>query len=225
MVVSAQRLVAAPKELVDRPSLRALPAPSPKAGELRRLERDLHDGVQNELVAVIVKLSVLSQDPATPRPLADKLCALEARAQAALDSVRDIARGIYPGVLADFGVGRALRAQAARAPVEVRVRGSAPRTTDEAEAAVYFSCLEAIQNVAKHAGDTARATIRLEHHHGSLTVRIADDGHGFDPERTAGGAGLRNIHDRAQAVGGSLAVMSRRGYGTVLTILVPWPVG
>jgi signal transduction histidine kinase len=224
MVVRAQRLTAAPRDIIDRPRLRALPPPSPTAGELRRLERDLHDGVQNELVAVIIKLSVLSQDPATPRSLAEKLCALEARAQAALDSVRDIARGIYPGVLADFGVERALRAQAARAPVDVSVRGSAPRSTDEAEAAIYFSCLEALQNVAKHAGDSPQATIRLQHHHGSLTVRIADDGQGFDPERTAGGAGLRNIRDRAQAVGGSLAVMSRWGQGTVLTLLVPWPV-
>lgn len=203
--------------------MRALPTPSPTAGELRRLERDLHDGVQNELVAVIIKLSVLSQDPATPRSLADKLSALEARAQTALDSVRDIARGIYPGVLADFGVGRALRAQAARAPVHVSVRGSAPRTTDEAEAAIYFSCLEAIQNVAKHAGDGARATVRLEHDHRSLAVSIADDGRGFDPERTAGGAGLRNIRDRVEAVGGSLTVMAGWGHGTVLAISVPWP--
>jgi signal transduction histidine kinase len=224
MVVRARRLAASPQGLIGR-RLRALPTPSPTASELRRLERDLHDGVQNELVAVIVKLSVLSQDPATPPALADELCALEAHAQTALNSVRDIARGIYPQVLADFGVERALRAQAARAPVDVSVRGSAPRTTDEAEAAVYFSCLEAIQNVAKHAGETACATIRLEHARGTLIARIEDDGRGFDPERTRRGAGLRNIYERVQAVGGSLTVTARRGSGTKLAISLPWPAG
>jgi signal transduction histidine kinase len=231
MVVRAQRLVGGPRELVDRPRLHALPTPSATVRELRRLERDLHDGVQNELVGVIVKLSVLSQDPATATAtatatapaLADELRALEARAQAALDSVRDIARGIYPQVLADFGVDRALRAQTARAPVDVTVRGSAPRSADEAEAAVYFSCLEAIQNVAKHAGEAARVTMRLDHDHGTLTVRIEDNGRGFDPRRTPRGAGLRNIDDRAQAVDGGLAVASARGAGTTLTISLPWP--
>jgi len=225
MVVRARRLAASSRELIDRPRLRALATPSPTACELRRLERDLHDGVQNELVAVIVKLSVLSQDAATPPALAAELCVLEAHAQAALNSVRDIARGIYPQVLADFGVERALRAQAARAPVDVSVRGSAPRTTDEAEAALYFSCLEAIQNVAKHAGETACATIRLEHARGTLTARIEDDGRGFDPERTRRGVGLRNIYERVQAVGGSLTVTARRGSGTTLAIALPWPAG
>jgi signal transduction histidine kinase len=222
MVVKAQRLVR-PRELVDRQRLRALPPPSPTASELRRLERDLHDGVQNELVAVIVKLSVLSQDPGTPQPLAVKLCALEGRAQAALDSVRDIARGIYPGVLADFGVEQALRAQAARAPVDVSVCGSAPRSTDEAEAAVYFSCLEAIQNAVKHAGPDAHVTVGLNHEHNCLTACVEDDGRGFDPARTARGAGLRNIRHRVDGAGGSLTVTSSWGQGTMLTISVPWP--
>lgn len=226
-MVRAQRqtpaLRSSARGFLERPRLRALPAPSATPSELRRLERDLHDGVQNELVAVIVKLSLLSQDPTTPRPLADKLCALEARTQAALDSVRDIARGIYPQVLADFGLERALRAQAARAPVDIAVRGSAPRSADEAEAAVYFSCLEAVQNVAKHAGPTTGATIRLDHDHGKLTVRIEDDGRGFDPECASRGAGLQNMHDRAQALGGRLAIESWRGRGTALTISVPWP--
>jgi signal transduction histidine kinase len=81
------------------------------------------------------------------------------------------------------------------------VRGSAPRSTDEAEAAVYFSCTEAVQNVVKHAGPTTRTKIRLDHDHGTLTVRIEDDGQGFDPECAPRGAGLQNMHDRAQALG------------------------
>ena len=131
------------------------------------------------------------------------LAGLEARAQTALDSVRDIARGIYPPLLADFGLEKALRAQAARAAVDVRVEGTAPRSTEAAEEAVYFACSEAIQNAAKYAGRGTRVTLRLRHHHGSLAVRIADDGRGFDPAHTPEGAGVQNIRDRIEALGGT----------------------
>lgn len=184
---------------------------------------DLHDGVQNELVALIVGLASAEQDPQTPPALAARLAALEARAQAVLDSVRNVARGIYPPVLADFGVARALRAQAARAAIEVALRGTAPRSTEEAEEAVYFSCSEAIQNAAKHAGPAARVELWLHHHPGRLVVSIADDGPGFDPVQTLAGAGLQNIRDRVQGVGGTFSVASNPGPGTVLMLYVPWP--
>src|SRR5262249_1752929 len=145
---------------------------------------DLHDGVQNELVALIVKLALAQQDPETPHGLAHMLTELEARAQAALDAVRNIARGIYPPQLADFGLREALRAQAARAAIRVSVIGSVPRSADEAEEAVYFSCSEAIQNASKHAGRSARMTLWLQHHDRTLTVLITDDGRGFDPLQT-----------------------------------------
>ena len=164
------------------------------ASERRRLERDLHDGVQSELVALLVELAVAQQDPKTPRALAWTLAAIDARARAALDSVRSIARGIYPPVLADFGLAVALRAQAARAAVGLRLVGTVPHAAEEAEEAVYFACSEAIQNVVIHAGDAARVVLRLLHNHGSLVVRISDDGQGFEP-----------------------------GWGTVLTLALPWP--
>jgi signal transduction histidine kinase len=105
----------------------------------------------------------------------------------------------------------------------VSFAGTAPRSTEEAEAAVYFSCLEAIQNVAKHAGRTAHARLGLHHEHGTLAVRLEDDGRGFDPARTPDGAGLRNIHDRIQTLGGTIKLTSGPGCGTVLTISLPWP--
>ncbi len=92
----------------------------------------------------------------------------------------EIAHGIYPSPLAAFGVLEAVRAQAMQASVVVSVEGTAPRSTEEAEVAVYFSCLEAIQNVAKNAGSEARVTLRCQHDHGTLVVRVADDGVGFD---------------------------------------------
>ena len=147
------------------------PAAAPLADERRRLERDLHDGVQNDLVALIVKLALAQQDPETPPALVEMLAGLEVRAQAALDSVRNIAHGIYPSLLADFGLAEALRSQAARAAVDVRLMGSAPRGNEAAEEAVYFACSEAIQNAAKHAGRGTQVTLRLHHHQGSLAAR------------------------------------------------------
>jgi len=193
------------------------------ASERRRLERDLHDGVQSELVALIFELAVAQQNPETPPALAHALAAIEGRAQAALDLVRSIARGIYPAVLADFGLPQALRAQAMRAAVSMRLVGIPPRGSEEAEEAVYFACSEAIQNVAKHAGDTARVVLRLLHHHGSLVVRISDDGQGFDPDQTTEGAGLQNIRDRIVDLGGTFELASKPGGGTTTILALPWP--
>ena len=211
------------KQPTHAPQPAQAPTADPLADERRRLERDLHDGVQNELVALIVKLALAQEDAETPAALVETLAGLEARAQAALDSVRDIVRGIYPPVLADFGLARALRSQAARAPINVSLEGTAPRSTDAAEVGVYFACSEAIQNAAKYAGRAARMTLRLRHEQGSLAVRIADDGRGFDPAHTSRGAGLENIRDRIEDLGGTFSLASSPGHGTVLTISLPWP--
>jgi len=189
----------------------------------RRLERDLHDGVQSELVALIVKLAVAQQDPSTPRAVADMLAGIEDRAQAVLDSVRDIARGIYPPVLADFGLRDALRAHASRVAVPMNLAGTAPRSGEEAEHAVYFACSEALQNVVKHGGDGCRVSLRLNCEHGSLVVRISDNGRGFDPAHTIEGAGLQNIRDRIERLGGTVKLASKPCRGTVLTLSLPWP--
>jgi len=199
------------------------PAAIPLADDRRRLERDLHDGVQNELVALIVTLALAQEDPKTPPPLVETLAGLEARAQAVLDSVRNIARGIYPPLLADFGLAKALRVQAARAAVDVGLIGSAPRGTAAAEDAVYFACSEAIQNAAKHAGRGTRVALRLHYDPGSLAVRVADDGRGFDPAHTPRGAGLQNIRDRIEDLGGTFKLASRPGHGTAVIISLPWP--
>lgn len=192
-------------------------------GERRRLQRDLHDGAQNELVALIAQLALAQQHPDTSPPFATMLAGLEARAEAALDSIRTIARGIYPALLADFGLAPAVRAQALRATIDVVVAGRAPRSSREVEEAVYFACLEAIQNAAKHAGRGARVSLRLHHHRETLIVRVADDGRGFDPARTPEGAGLRNIRDRLEELGGIVSVASKPGGGTILTVSVTWP--
>ena len=194
-----------------------------RADERQRLVRDLHDGVQNELLSLILRLKLAGEGRTTPSALAATFVALEDHAAAALASLREIACGIYPLPPVKLGLAEALRAQAARAPNKVTIAVTTPRGTDEAEAAIYLCCSEAIQNVAKHAGPSARVKLGLHHKHGVLAVRIEDDGRGFDPEHTPDGTGLRNIRERVQTLGGNLTITSTPGHGTVLTISLPWP--
>ena len=190
--------------------------------ERERLARHLHDGVQNELVSLIIGLSLAEEDRDTPPPLAARLCGLRERAQATLTEIREIARGNRPPVLTAAGVIEAIREQAERTSLTVSLFGSALRSSDAAEEAVYFACLEALQNVAKHAPNS-QVTLRLRQRDGGLAVHIEDDGDGFVPERSREGSGLRNIRDRIIAVGGTLKITSILGHGTVVDITVPWP--
>jgi signal transduction histidine kinase len=187
----------------------------------RKLERDIHDGAQQQLVALSVKLGLAEQlttrDPEKARAV---LAELKAEATDALDNLRDLARGIYPPLLADQGLEAALEAHARKAPVDVRLDADgAGRFAAEVEAAVYFCCLEALQNVAKYANANS-ATIRLASDDGQLTFEVTDDGDGFDPAE-ARGAGLTNMRDRLEAVGGELEVRSTRGGGTTVSGRIP----
>jgi signal transduction histidine kinase len=193
------------------------------AQERQRLARDLHDGVQNELVSLIVGLALAEQDRATTPALAAKLSVLRARAQATLSGIREIAHGIRPPLLAAAGVIEAIRVQAERASMTVSVIGSPPRSSDTFEEAVYFACLEALQNVAKHAPRSASVTLRLRYRNGRLAVRVEDDGGGFVAVRAREGAGLTNIRDRVASVGGMVRISSTPGRGTVVALALPWP--
>lgn len=194
-----------------------------RADERQRLARDLHDGVQSELVSLMLRLKLAEQDRTIPTALAATFVALEDHAAAALASLREIADGIYPLPLVKLGLAEALRAQAARAPIKVSIAGTAPRSTDEAEATVYLCCSEVIQNVAKHAGPFAQAKLGLHHCHGVLAVGIEDDGRGFDPAQIPDNMGLRNIRERVQTLDGTVRLTSTPGHGTVLTLSLPWP--
>jgi signal transduction histidine kinase len=192
--------------------------------ERRRLERNLHDGAQQQLVALSVQLRLMEQmagrDPDTQRELAARL---QTSVGAALEDLRDLARGIYPPLLADKGLSAALESQARKAAVptmiEVDEVGRYPR---DVEATVYFCALEALNNVAKYAG-ASRAVVRLAQRNGDLTFEVEDDGAGFDSSSTGYGTGLQGIADRLDAVGGTLEVATAPGEGT--TILGRLPVG
>jgi signal transduction histidine kinase len=190
--------------------------------ERRRLERNIHDGAQQQLVALNVQLGLLARIAGTdPVKAQDMAGTLQARATEALEDLRDLARGIYPPLLADKGLAAALEAQVRKAaiPVEVLADGVG-RYPPEVEAAVYFSALEALQNVAKYAG-ASHVTVTLAQRDGSLSFSVADDGRGFDPQRTGYGTGLQGIADRLHALDGELEVTSRPGSGTVVRASVP----
>jgi signal transduction histidine kinase len=190
--------------------------------ERRKLERDIHDGAQQQLVALTVKLRLLEQlaekDPAKARAMAAQI---QVDTTTALDDLRDLARGIYPPLLADKGLPAALSAQARKSSVPVSVEaGEIGRYPQDVEAAIYFSCLEALQNVAKYA-EASQVSISLARTDGVLSFAVADDGVGFDPASTHHGTGLQGIADRLDALGGTFEVVSVAGEGTVLSGSVP----
>jgi signal transduction histidine kinase len=183
--------------------------------ERRRIERNIHDGAQQQLVALSVKTR-LARDltPRDPGKAAEMLTQIDAEIQKTLEDLRDLARGIYPPLLVDKGLGAALDAQARRSLVPTTVQAERiGRYPPELEAAVYFSCLEALQNVAKYA-DASSATVTLTQSNGHLTFEVADDGSGFDPEAVRSGTGLQGIADRLSALHGELTIRSEPGAGT-----------
>jgi signal transduction histidine kinase len=190
--------------------------------ERRRIERNLHDGAQQHLVALKVKLGLtamlLAKDPAQARA---SIGELKADADDALETLRDLARGIYPPLLADRGLATALESQARKATLPVDVKADhIGRYPQEIEAGVYFCVLEALQNVQKYA-EATRATVTLGQSDGTLTVSVSDDGRGFDTATTRRGSGLINMADRIDALGGELAVQSAPGEGTHLRVALP----
>ena len=188
--------------------------------ERRRIERDLHDGGQQRLVALRVRLELADEtmrdSPARARRMLQQL---GAEVDAALDELRSLAAGVYPSLLADRGLTEALRSAALRSPVPVSMAVNGDdRYSQDVEAAVYFCCLEALQNVAKHAPEAHAVAISLERN-GDLRFSVNDDGPGFDAE-TAGN-GLVNMRDRVSAVGGTLEINSSPGAGTEIAGHVP----
>ena len=190
--------------------------------ERRRIERNLHDGAQQELVALAVKVRLARTVLDSDRAQADSMLEeLQSDVGGALENLRDLARGIYPPMLADNGLSSALRAQAQKAALPVEVEGEGiGRYPMEVESAVYFCVLEALQNVAKYAG-ASKARIRLAENDGRLEFSVSDDGAGFDVATAASGAGTTNMTDRLEALGGRLRIESRPGHGTTVSGSIP----
>lgn len=190
--------------------------------ERRKIQRNLHDGAQQQLIALSVKLRLARNLSTTDPEKSDALFAqIEMETTDALEILRDLARGIYPPLLADKGLAEALASQARKAPVPVEMdTHGVGRYPQEIESAVYFCCLEALTNVAKYAS-ASHAELRLSAGDGDLRFEVEDDGAGFDPGAVAHGTGLQGMADRLDAIGGALEIRSAPGSGTTVTGTVP----
>jgi signal transduction histidine kinase len=191
--------------------------------ERRRLERDLHDGVQQQLLGARIKLDLaaeaIAREPAMGRRL---LASVGCQLDDVLASLRSLARGIYPTILTERGLPDAIKSAARNSPQAVTVRAAGVgRFGKDVEVAVYFCCLEALQNVAKHAGAATPATVTLWVQDATVCFEVRDRGAGFEWGTTRPGSGLTNMRDRLEAIGGCLSVTSAPGRGTVVDGRVP----
>jgi signal transduction histidine kinase len=189
--------------------------------ERRRIERDLHDGAQAQLVAIQIRLELARGLP--DRAQVDKqIDEADRDLEAAIDELRSLAHSIYPAALRDLGPAGALQSLAASAsvPVEVIDEGVG-RSSDATEAAIYFCAREAIQNAAKHAGPGAKATVTLKRGNNEVELTVHDDGAGMPAERGAETIGLTSMRDRIEAVGGRFEIASVPGEGTSVLAAIP----
>jgi signal transduction histidine kinase len=194
--------------------------------ERRRIERDLHDGGQQRLVALRIRLElaeeVMGQDPVQARSLLHRL---GREVDTAIDELRSLAAGVYPSLLAARGLSDAIRSAALQSPIPARVAVDGnDRYPEEIETAAYFCCIEALQNVAKHALDASSVSVSLRRN-GDLRFEVRDDGAGFEVEDADRGQGLMNMRDRMAAVGGKLEIRSSPGAGTEVVGTIPVPAG
>ena len=184
--------------------------------ERRKIERNLHDGAQQQLVALTVQLGLLERVAEDPERVRTMASGLQTALRDALDDLRDLARGIYPPLLADKGLREALESHSRKAAVPTTVQADGiGRHPQEVEAAIYFCVLEALQNTGKYA-EADHATIRLAERDGEVTFEVEDDGIGFDRSATSYATGMQGMLDRLDALGGGMEVDSAPGRGTVV---------
>ncbi|MGZ4330152.1 MAG: sensor histidine kinase [Solirubrobacteraceae bacterium] len=190
--------------------------------ERQKLERDLHDGAQQRLLATLLRLSSAGELAEHNPELKEEVVAATNELEEAINELREIAHGIYPTVLSDLGLPAALADISRRSTIPLTIAESTDRRfSPEIEAAFYYCCLETIQNTAKHAGPNATASIRLSADVHELRLEVQDDGPGFDTARQHDGLGLQNMRDRIGAVGGQVTVTSAPGHGTLVIATAP----
>ena len=190
----------------------------------RRIERDIHDGAQQQLLSIAAKLelaeSVAGQAEDRERAL---IAQLKEDTRGALETLRELARGIYPPLLADQGLTAAVGAQLRKAPMPVELDADGiGRYPEEIETAIYFCCVEALQNAVKHAKPSI-VRVRLAGSAGEVSFAVQDDGPGFDRESAPASSGLMHMSDRLAALGGSLEIDARPGSGTSVAGRIPIP--
>ena len=190
--------------------------------ERRRIERDIHEGAQQRLLSVRLRLGLAGRGSQDLAAGTVALRELAGEVDAAIADVRSLARGTYPYVLTDYGLAAALAVAADDAPVSTTVVAEPRRRyAAEIENAVYFCCLEALKNASKHAGDAAAVRITVDERDDSVCFEVHDDGAGFDLDAVPAGVGLTSIRDRVAAVGGRVTIDSTPGLGTRVSATIP----
>src|SRR4051794_7425649 len=188
----------------------------------RRIERDIHEGAQQRLLGLRIRVNVAGRPGQDPAAAAAALRELAVEVDAAIAEVASLARSTYPYVLTDQGLAAALAMAARDAPISITVVAESQRRyAADIENAVYFCCLEAVQNAAKHAGDATAVRITLTEREGNVCFDVRDDGAGFDVDAVPAGVGLTNIQDRVAAVGGCVNIESTPGRGTRISATIP----
>jgi signal transduction histidine kinase len=215
LVARGRRALRARIDLLTRTRRQAVDA---QAAELRRIERDLHDGAQARLVALTLQLGRAELRASDQSEVRQLIGEAQREAHHAIAELRDLARGIVPPLLADRGLTAAVESLAARYGLGTAVQASTHRSLAPAvESAAYFVIAEALTNTAKHAG-ARRSWVRLGDEHRALVVIVGDDGRGG---ADAGGSGLAGLRARVEALDGSLRVVSPEGQGTVIEVSIP----
>jgi signal transduction histidine kinase len=188
----------------------------------RRLERNLHDGVQQRLAEIRIELGTVSDGLAEDSPLRSRLDRVGGHVEDALDEVREVSHGLYPPVLSDWGIVAALERTRAPGGVALDLRATGiGRYPAELESAVYYCCLEAIQNATKHGGPGVRISIELREDADGLSFEVRDDGPGFDATTASDGMGLQNMRDRLGALDGRLSITPAGSDGTIVSGVIP----
>ena len=218
-----QRLAADVANLVREMRATQVRAAASADDTREQIERDLHDGAQQRLIALRIKLQLAAERTGDTAPdTTEQLNQLGTDVQLAIDELRALAQGVYPPGLAAFGPAAALKHTARDAPIHTTVTGvNLGRYRPEIEKAIYFCCLEALQNTYKHAHTATAAHVTIATRGRELTFEITDDGPGFDVDTVAGGAGLHHMHDRVASLGGSLTIAAAREHGTRITGAIP----
>ena len=190
--------------------------------ERRRIERDLHDGAQQRLSALVLRAGMAERVIATdPSRASTLIAAVKDELRAAAAEIRALAQGIYPPALEAGGLVAALTEVAERSPHAIGVRGAAARYPAPVEAAVYFCCLEAIHNAEKHGGEGMSIVVTVADEDGAVVFEVSDDGVGFSPLGTSQGSGITGMQDRIGALGGTVEIRSAPGSGTTVSGRVP----
>jgi signal transduction histidine kinase len=221
--VANVRLATQLKEGLEQLSTSRIRLIAAQETERRRIERDLHDGIQQEVVALIAGLRLARNRLSRDQLTADELADLQDQAREMLRDLRELAHGIHPPVLSDNGLVAALESRVTRFPISVQILANdelrAERFSEDVEGTAYFVACESLTNVAKHAG-TDGARVRLSHSGSQLCLVVEDDGRGFESNGARSG-GLANIRDRVEALHGKLKIESHLGAGTSVSAELP----